>query len=174
MHNIVAIFVDGQICIENIAIQGSSNLTVPKGSQVIMPSRNFSCHGRVTSFVVYLNAENVEGSSYPYIQIWHPESDNMYTKIKEFSIDNGYDELNNDKLSMVRINVTGDDGVVEPDDCIGYYQPSDSHLVRNLNNTGHISHRITVNNSLNEFLIDNDTEIIFLQPAITILFGKIT
>ena len=162
-----SLFIDGQICVERINVQEqNSNLTVPRRSQVILPSSNFSCHGRVTSFVARLSKN---GSSNPCIQIWNPVSTNNYAKYKEFCAN----KTNNDDGQLV-INVTGDAGVVEPGYCIGYYQPPDSYLIRNIEaaNGGHISYRTAANKSLDEFFINHGTENSTLQPAITITFGK--
>ena len=162
------LFIGGQQCIEDINVQVQrSNLTVPQRRQVIIPRSNFSCHGRATSFVVHLSTEIKNGSSNPRIQIWRPVGENVYTRLKEFSIDKPNDE-------QLVINVTGGAGVVEPNDCIGYYQPSDSRLVRNIqtNDTGYTSYVITANDSLGDFSINNNTENIPLQPVITVMFGK--
>ena len=117
--------------------------------------------------MVHLSTENKNGSSNPRIQIWHPVSENVYTRLKEFSIDKPNDE-------QLVINVTGGDVVVEPNDCIGYYQPSDSRLVRNIQtiDTGYTSHVITANDSLGEFSISTNTENTTLQPVITVMFGE--
>jgi len=160
--------VDGQRCTEDINVQNqASNLTIPQSIQVIIPMSRFSCHGRVTSFVVQLSRDNGNTISYPSIQIWHPESDNMYTSIK-FSIH---------KITAIgpmEINITGN-GQVEPGDCIGYYQPSDSCLIRQTNETGYTSHIISTNNSLNDFFfVNNSIQNITLQPVITVTFGKYT
>ena len=160
--------VDGQRCTEDINVQNqASNLTIPQSIQVIIPMNRFSCHGRVTSFVVQLSTDNGNTTSYPSIQIWHPESDNMYTIVK-FSIHNITD------IGPMEINITGN-GQVEPGDCIGYYQPSDSCLIRQTNETGYTSHIISTNNSLNDFFfVNNSIQNITLQPVITVTFGKYT
>jgi len=73
----------------------------------------------------------------------------------------------------MEINITGY-GQVEPGDCIGYYQPSDSHLTRQKNETWYISYIISTDNSLDDFFANNSIQNITLQPAITVAFGKYT
>jgi len=109
------------------------------------------------------------GSSNPCIQIWNPVSANNYAKSKEFCANK-----TNSNDGQLIINVTGDAGAVEPGYCIGYYQPSDSYLIRNIEavNRGYISYRTAANKSLDEFFINHGTENSTLQPAITITFGK--
>jgi len=56
-----SLFIDGQICVERINVQEqNSNLTVPRRSQVILPSSNFSCHGRVNSFVAHFSKKEFQ------------------------------------------------------------------------------------------------------------------
>ena len=71
----------------------------------------------------------------------------------------------------MEINITGN-GQVEPGDCIGYYQPSDSRLIKQTNETGYTSHIISTNNSLDDFFVNNSIQNITIQPAITVAFGK--
>ena len=176
-------FVDVQSCTNNINVsdigrRGDSRSTL--GRQVIVPSANFTCNGRITNIMASSSQHN-KRNEYPFYQIWHPISSesNVYTRIGEIQLDDSHATKigsGNTHYWLVNIEFTNHNRIeFSIGDIIGHYDPLDSQFrLWSITSNGYTAYSSTAtdqaatfNTSSAEFVLSNQ------QPLIQVSFGMI-
>ena len=148
-------------------------------TQVIIPSFNFSCNGRITGITISMLRTAYERGYLPVFQVWHPLSSdsNVYSKIAQINVhDTGTRITRSHHIYNVSLN--GSDQIeFQLGDVIGYYQPSQSVIkVGNDYNPNHtlyyksdVDHTIaTINISSEEYSKAS------VQPLISVMTSEYT
>jgi len=150
-------------------------------SQVIIPEYNFSCNGRITGYLISLNRNFFGAQDYPSVQVWHPTSSTVYTRVDTECplTDSDISEMTDsgDEYYLGNVSCTGNNSIeFQSGDVIGYHQGFIRHRMRNIRPTGYTSLRIEDNNPLNTFDtndVSNGNTFANIQPLIQVMFGKI-
>ena len=168
---------DGQKCIDAVNVRQRGTNAAPTNSQVIVPRSTFSCNGRITGYLISLERASSSGS-YPTVQVWHPTSSRVYTRV-----DTECPLTNNDISRMTaqgneyylgNVTCTGNNRIeFESDDIIGYHQSNEVlYSVWNVITTGYTSYFRDEDSPLNMFSTNtNKTET--WQPLIQVIYGKL-
>ena len=176
---ILLFYVGGQDCIYDPGEEAYTHTggSIRKGRQVIVPSLNFSCYGRITRIsYVTINGSH-PGDNLPVFQIWRPSSfeSNVYNRVGQTQF------LFESLIKKTEFYFTG--AVMaenyqfefQPGDVIGYYQPSNPHrLIWSTEETkeyvsysNNASVAFTTFNTSNVDYVDNK-----LLPFVRVGFGK--
>ena len=134
---------DGQICIDEVNIQGRSDNEINPGRLAIVPHLNFNCNGRITSIRARTTGPNEGRNDYPYFQIWRPSSSGstMYNRVSQVQSQSNQ-IFRQSVLAIINITLTGDDRIeFQSGDVIGYYHPSDIlYDVRTIKTDGYVQY----------------------------------
>ena len=179
MHNIF--YVDGD-CIYDPGPHPEAytheGVSIENGRQVIVPSLNFSCYGRITHIsYVTIDGSHPSGNS-PVFQIWRPSSfgSNVYNRVgqSQFLFENLIEDINfyftNAKMMVENYQIE-----FQPGDVIGYYQPSNARrLIWSIKETNeYVSYSNNANEAFTTFNRSSaDYVDIKLLPFIRVYFGK--
>ena len=148
---------------------------------MIVPSRNFSCNGRVTGYLISLESANNSSGGYPSVQVWHPTSSTEYTRV------NTECALTENDISMMRdgnghdyylgnVSCTGNNRIeFQSGDVIGYHQGSPvRYQLWTVQYIGYRAYYHITNSTLNTFIISNDVPTRNdMIPMIELMYGKI-
>lgn len=151
--------------------------SIENGRQVIVPSLNFSCYGRITHIsYVTINGPH-PGGNLPVFQIWRPSSfgSDVYKRVgqAQFLFENPI--TNKFYFTNAEMMIENYQNEFQPGDVIGYYQPSNAHrLIWSIEETNeYVSYS---NNASENFTIFNRSNVnyvnITLLPFIRVGFGK--
>ena len=148
------------------------------GRQVIVPSANFTCNGRITN-VMASSSQHRNNNQYPFYQIWHPVSSesNIYARIGQIQLDDSHATKmgrGNTHYWIINIEFTGRNRLeFSMGDIIGYYDPPDPQFrLWSITSNGYTAYSnvatdqaATFNTSSAEFVLPNE------QPLIQVSFG---
>ena len=147
-----------------------------RGRQVIVPNATFNCNGRITNVVASMSWFGA--TSYPLFQVWRPILLLLgkYIKIDEVQLSAGK-LIVSDQASyyFVTMSLNSSSQIeVHAGDVIGYYQPSNSCQLWNIQRSGYTSYSNTTTSPLTSI----DTNIVSnietdCQPLIKVMCGKI-
>jgi len=115
---------DGQICIDEVDIQVTSNDEIVSDRIAIVPRLNFSCNGRITSIRTRTTGPNLFSFDHPYFQIWRPLSSGstMYNRVFQVQSQSNQIFPLSVTVAIINITLTGDDRIeFQSGDVIGYY-----------------------------------------------------
>jgi len=148
---------------------------------VIIPEYNFSCSGRITGYLISL-IDIFVFQGYPSIQVWHPTSSTVYTRVDtecaltDSDISRMTDSMG-DRYYLGNVSCTGNNRIeFQSGDVIGYHQGFIRYLMRNIRPMGYTSLRLVRNSPLTTFNTDDvSSDNVFenIQPLIQVMFGKI-
>ena len=154
---------------------------MPANVQVIVPTSNFSCNGRITGYLISLRQAN-GSEGYPSVQVWHPTSFTEYTRVGTECA------LTASDISMMRdgnetdyylgnVSCTGNNRIeFQSGDVIGYHHGSDVHYqLWNIESNGYTSYYYrNASSPLNNLNNSSDVQsAINRQPLIAVMYGKI-
>ena len=147
---------------------------------MIAPSRNFSCNGRVTGYLISLDNSS-ESEGYPSVQVWHPTSSTEYTRVDTECALTASDismmrDGNEDYFYLGNVSCTGNNRIeFQSGDVIGYHQSSAvRYRLWSIKSKGYISYQLATDSPLNIFVISNDDQSDSnKQPLIEVMYGKI-
>jgi len=163
----------------NAQQQGTDTLLF--SSQVIIPEYNFSCNGRITGYLISLSLNFLGTQDYPSVQVWHPTSSTVYTRVDtECALtDSDVNRMTDsgDDYYLGNVSCTGSNRIeFQSGDVIGYHQGFIRYRTQNIRLMGYTSLRITRNDPLTTFNFDevsNGNTFANIQPLIQVMFGKI-
>ena len=172
----------GQSCIGVIDINQQGANTLSTSGLVVVPEYNFSCNGRITSYLIRLEENVVDSTEYPSIQVWRPINQNstIYNRVGAMCILTADDIVNifeNGSLyHLGNVSCTGNNRIkFQSGDVIGYYQSNSSHYrLLNINTTEGYTSYSSNNSSLTSIDISNiDHTYQSTQPLIQVMYGKV-
>jgi len=172
--------------------------------QVIVPNISFSCNGRITGYLISLGDgdednededneddnedednedEDNDESNFPVIQVWHPTSSTVYTRVDtecaltDSDISRMRDSMG-DRYYLGNVSCTENTRIeFQSGDVLGYYQGDDLHYrMWNIETMEHTYYYYHIENededgpltSFNLSNADNDIG----RPLIQLIFGK--
>ena len=149
--------------------------------QVIVPTYNFSCDGRITGYVISLAVTGINPAEFPTIQVWRRTSLSSYQREGQSKPD--VDDITNDKgFHLANVSLTGTERIgFQSGDIIGYFLPSMNpnkfYGIRTIMNETYISYSQRPPRGANmpttfEITAD-DVELENTWPLIKVKFGKI-
>ena len=150
--------------------------TIGKGRQVIVPSLNFSCFGKIHHIVSILTNVSQNDSDLPLLQIWRPSLDtpDVYHRITEIQLPVG--NLIENTTFYISFAILVHQITVQPGDVIGYYQPTNPHqLLWSIKEDKYVSYSINANattdtiNTRNMIQKHTDNK---MRPFVRIFVGK--
>jgi len=161
------------------AQQQGTNTSLTR-SQVIIPEYNFSCNGRITGYLISLNLDASGARDYPSVQVWHPTSLTVYTRVDtecaltDSDISMMTDDMGNEYY-LGNASCTENNRIeFQSGDVIGYHQGFIRYQMWNIRPMGYTSLRIDENNPLDIFNTDDVNNVFTnIQPLIQVMFGKI-
>lgn len=167
-----AFLTDSKGCIDMFNVQQRSNNRFQANSQVIIPGYNFSCNGRITGYLISL-----QEVGYPSVQIWHPTSPTVYTRVDSEcpltanDINMMTDSMGN-QYYLGNVSCTGNNRIeFQSGDFIGYHQIG--RLVFYLNDVRYTSYRLATNRPLSTIDINVNLQSFTNRlPLIQMMFGK--
>ena len=171
----IIIYLDGQNCINNPDIDRPGSNTFLPHRQVIIPSMNFNCNGRITSVAASIDSPDIFGirigDTLPVFQVWHPQTpgSNIYSVIGQVQFQLGTLQSRGYFNSVV--SLTGDNRIeFQAGDVIGYYHPSNPIRVVGIIISNYISYAFSFNN-LTTINISNYNGF-QRQPLISVMTGE--
>ena len=153
---------------------------------MIVPKSNFSCNGRVTGYLISLMSDSNRGQgSCPIVQIWHPTSPTIYTRVVtecaltendiSVMIDN-----RGENYYLGNVTCTENNRIeFQSGDVIGYRQDTPAHyLVWSITTSGYTSYYDNLNTNRQTAStfntgINGVTSGSNRQPLIQMIYGKI-
>jgi len=145
---------------------------------VIIPEYSFSCNGRVTGYLISLESDSSEGS-YPIVQVWHPTSSTVYTRVDtECALtDSDISRMRDsgDEYYLGNVSCTGNNRIeFQSGDVIGYYQGDPlRYRLWNIETMGYTSLHHDESSQLDTFTTNNvDDTFNNRLPLIQLMFGK--
>ena len=154
---------------------------------VIVPSSDFSCNGRITSYMISLNREVEEiqddgeiSCNFPRILVWRPlnTEQTMYHIVNTYTLSINDDIGRRERYYLADISFTGNDRIeFQSGDVIGYQHRSKAcYTVWSNEATSYISYSVNdINDDTIKVNINGSSMMINhnLQPLIQVDFGTI-
>ena len=178
----IATSINGQICTDVVDVhQQGTIIASSTGSLVIVPDYNFSCHGRITGYLIRLQLNREGSEDYPVVQVWHPINHNstVYNKVGNVcrltADDIANVTINGSYYSLGNVSCTGDNRTeLKVGDVIGYYQSNSSRYQLLHSVAGGYTSYSSNNSSLTSINISNvDYTYNSTQPLIQVMYGKV-
>ena len=174
--------IDGQNCITTVTNVRQRGLqATPSNIQMIVPSNNFSCNGRVTGYLISLESANNSSGGYPSVQVWHPINSTEYTRVDTECALNASDismmrDRNGHDFYLGNVSCTGNNRIeFQSGDVIGYHQGSPvRYRLWTVQYDGYRAYYHNTSSPLNTFIISNDVRTRNdMIPMIELMYGKI-
>ena len=145
---------------------------------MIVPESDFSCNGRITGYLISLEAASSSGD-YPIVQVWHPTSSTVYTRVDTECplTENDISRMRNgDEYYLGNVSCTGNNRIeFQSGDVIGYYHANEvRYRLWNIGTVGYTSYIRDEDSPPNTFSINNVDDSQTRQPLIQVLYGKNT
>ena len=168
-------YLDGQNCINNSNIDRRGDEVTPDSIQIIMPSLNFSCSGRISGVAASMSALSPSGSL-PVFQVWHPLSpgSSAYSIVGQVQFENET-RVSDYFISNVSLTSLRSSQIAfQSGDVIGYYQPSNALYgiwwIRDISDTVYFrfvsNTDIVINMSSVNYMIETG------RPLISVMIGE--
>ena len=166
------IYLDGQNCINNPNISRAGHFVFPEGIQIIMPSLNFTCNGRISGVTANVSVL-WESGSLPVFQVWHPLSpgSNIYSKIGEVQFETEA-RVSSYFISVSLTSLRNNQIEFQSGDVIGCYQPFNSpYRILWISDASYTVYFNSVSNSTDTVNSVNYRTRIW-QPLISVMTGE--
>ena len=166
-----------------VDVQHQGTVSSPTRSQVIILEYNFSCNGRITGYLVSVEKDGMFFENYPRIQIWHPTSPTVYSRVgtlcelTESDISRMTDNAGNE-YHLGNVSCTVNEQIeFQSGDIIGYYQVSIlRYRLWNNGTVGYTSYHeerfFNAPDTIDTSSVDNTFS--NTKPLIQLMYGKIS
>ena len=176
----IANALDGQSCVDTVNVRQRGTNAASTSRQVVVPESDFSCNGRITGYLISLEEASSSGD-YPIVQVWHPTSSTVYTRVDtECPLTaNDIDRMRNgdDEYYLGNVSCTGDNRIeFQSGDVLGYYHANEVHYrLWSTDTAGYTAYHRDRNSPLNTLNINANSvdETDNRQPLIQVMYGKI-
>ena len=166
--------IGGLDCIDTVNVRQSGTSFESTTIQVIVPRIEFSCNGRITGYLISLESVSDSGG-YPSVQVWHPTSSTVYTRVDTECALTANDISNMGDYYLGDVSCNGNNRIeFQSGDVIGYHQGDEMrYRLWSIETMGYTSYYHDESNPLTTFNINNvDGTIENRQPLIQVIYGK--
>ena len=170
-----AIAIDELDCVDTVNVGQRGTNAESTTRQVIVPRIEFSCNGRITGYLISLESDSSSGG-YPSVQVWHPTSSTVYTRVDTECALTANDISNMGDYYLGDVSCNGNNRIeFQSGDVIGYHQGDEMrYRLWSIETMGYTSYYHDESNPLTTFNINNvDSTIENRQPLIQVMYGKI-
>ena len=169
-------YIDGLECVDTVNVRQQGTGAEGTTIQVIVPRFEFSCNGRITSYLISLDLNDEVSGEYPSVQVWHPTSSTVYTRVDTECALTANDISNMRDYYLGNVSCNGNNRIeFQSGDVIGYHQGDElRYRLWTIETMGYTSYYHDESNPLTTFNINNvDNTIENRQPLIQVMYGKI-
>ena len=162
-------------CVDTVNVRQRGTFSESTNIQVIVPGIEFSCNGRITGYLISLESESSSGG-YPSVQVWHPTSSTVYTRVDTECALTANDISNMGDYYLGDVSCNRNNRIeFQSGDIIGYHQGDKLRYgLWSIETMGYTSYYHDESYPLTTFNINNvDSVVENRQPLIEVIYGKI-